>query len=56
MSPQDNKPTQETDLPVKSLSPEAQRARGRHPDYDRISPQEQWEDDKRLGLLDWDGS
>lgn len=39
-----------------TLSPEAERARGRHPDYENLSPQKQWEEDKRLGILDWDGS
>lgn len=23
--------------------------------YDQLSPQEQWDVDKRLGILDWDG-
>jgi hypothetical protein len=25
-------------------------------DYDDLSPREQWEIDKQLGILDWDGS
>jgi len=27
----------------------------RSKNYDKLSPREQWEEDKRLGILDWDG-
>ncbi len=50
-----DKKSTDSQKPV-DLSPEAERARGRHPDYERLSPREQWEEDKRLGILDWDGS
>jgi len=26
----------------------------RSPDYSAMTPQEQWEEDKRLGILDWE--
>ena len=29
---------------------------GRPPDFDRLSAEEQWEIDKKLGILDWDGN
>lgn len=34
----------------------AEAAKQRRPDYNRLSPQEQWDEDKRLGILDWDGT
>jgi len=35
---------------------EAEKAKGRSSDYHQMSAREQWEEDKRLGILDWDGS
>jgi hypothetical protein len=32
-----------------------ERAKQRPDDFEELSPQEQWEIDKRLGILDWDG-
>jgi len=32
-----------------------QAAKNRSPNYENLSPQEQWEEDRRLGILDWDG-
>ena len=37
-----------------ALTP-AEEAKGRTPDYHSLSPREQWAQDKRLGILDWDG-
>lgn len=31
-------------------------AKGRTPNYHSLSPREQWAQDKRLGILDWDGN
>ena len=39
----------------KKLS-KVEKAFGRSPDYHDMTPQEQWNEDKRLGILDWDGS
>jgi hypothetical protein len=33
-----------------------ERAKGRSSDYWQMGPDEQWAQDKRLGLLDWDGN
>jgi len=33
----------------------AERAKGRSERYHEMSPRDQWEEDKSLGLLDWDG-
>jgi hypothetical protein len=33
-----------------------QRAKMRAPHYRDMSPEDQWAEDKRLGILDWDGS
>lgn len=38
------------------LSTEAQQASRRPPNYWDLSPQEQWEIDKDLGILDWEGA
>lgn len=35
--------------------PPEKRAALRPHDFERLTPQEQWEIDKRLGILDWDG-
>lgn len=40
--------------PLKGLSV-AERARGRSREYYLMNPQQQWEEDKTLGLLDWNG-
>lgn len=37
-----------------TLTP-AEAAKGRSSHYYSLSPQEQWDEDKRLGILDWDG-
>lgn len=34
----------------------AEAAKQRSPNHDDLSPQEQWDEDKRLGILDWDGN
>jgi hypothetical protein len=33
-----------------------EKAKERRQDYSTLSPQEQWEEDKNLGILDWDGA
>lgn len=33
----------------------AERAKQRPANHEEMSPQEQWETDKELGILDWDG-
>ena len=38
-----------------SLSYEAERALMRPHNFDKLPPEEQWEIDKELGILDWDG-
>jgi hypothetical protein len=38
-----------------SLGPQAEAATHRPKDYCEMSPQAQWDVDKRLGILDWDG-
>lgn len=45
-----------TDQPkfVKKISLKERRL-GRSEDYYQMSPEDQWEEDSRLGLLDWDG-
>lgn len=40
----------------RSLSEGAQQAKLRPIDYAELSPEEQWAVDKRLGILDWDGT
>jgi len=40
----------------KPLSEGTRRARRRPSNYHELSAREQWEIDKRLGILDWDGS
>jgi len=32
-----------------------EKAKGRSLNYYQMSPEEQWEEDKKLGILDWDG-
>lgn len=34
----------------------AEAAKKRSPNYFDMSAEEQWEEDKRLGILDWDGT
>ena len=31
-----------------------ERRVGRDPNYWQMSPEKQWEDDRKLGILDWD--
>lgn len=31
-------------------------AKGRSSNYEDLTPQEQWEEDKELDILDWDGN
>jgi hypothetical protein len=38
------------------LSEGAQQAKRRPIDYCELSPERQWEIDKQLGILDWDGA
>lgn len=33
----------------------SEMAQKRSPDYGHLTPEQQWEEDKRLGILDWDG-
>jgi hypothetical protein len=33
-----------------------EEAKGRSPDYWQSSARDQWDEDKRLGILDWDGN
>lgn len=33
----------------------SEKAKNRSPQYEQLSAQEQWEEDKELGILDWDG-
>lgn len=40
--------------PSTSLTP-AEKAKGRSDGYHDMSPRDQWDEDKRLGILDWDG-
>lgn len=32
-----------------------EKAKGRSPDYWQLDPRDQWAEDRRLGILDWDG-
>ena len=41
--------------PKKPLSPAAEKAKQRSANYEKLSPAEQWAEDKELGILDWDG-
>ena len=41
--------------PVRELN-EKERAKGRSENYWGMSAEEQWAEDKRLGILDWDGN
>ena len=47
------------DIILKELSnkkiTDLERSKGRSEDYYQLSAEEQWEQDKHLGLLDWDG-
>jgi hypothetical protein len=40
----------------RQLSDGAQRAKQRPINYCELSPERQWEIDKSLGILDWDGT
>jgi hypothetical protein len=41
--------------PKKEPSDGARRAALRDPNYENMSARDQWDEDKRLGILDWDG-
>jgi len=41
--------------PTVHLLPPHVRVRFRHPEYSTWDAAKQWQEDKRLGLLDWDG-
>lgn len=41
--------------PPQKLTPQ-EKAKGRSEGYYEMSPEDQWAEDKRLGILDWDGS
>jgi hypothetical protein len=43
-------------LSKRSHSLMSERAKLRSPNYDKLSTREKWEEDKRLDILDWDGS
>lgn len=45
-----------TDEGVRALSPLARKALCRPRNFEDLSPREQWDIDKGLGVLDWDGS
>lgn len=45
----------EADGNVPSKGPMARAAERRNSAYNQMSPREQWAEDKRLGILDWDG-
>lgn len=42
-------------LPARQELTEKERAKGRSESYHDLSPSDQWAEDKRLGILDWDG-
>jgi len=42
--------------PAKALSKGAQQAQKRSANYEQLSGQAQWDEDKALGILDWDGT
>ena len=42
--------------PARQELTEKERAKGRSEGYHDLSPSDQWAEDKRLGILDWDGS
>lgn len=44
------------DKPKKQELNEKERAKGRSEGYWEMSPEDQWAEDKRLGILDWDGN
>jgi Fe-S-cluster containining protein len=46
--PEVKKPSRELD--------EKEKAKGRSSDYWDMDPRDQWAEDKRLGILDWDGN
>ena len=52
MDSKDNKPEKK---PSRELN-EKEKAKGRSPDYWDMEPRDQWAEDKRLGILDWDGN
>lgn len=49
------KKDKEVKKPSRELD-EKEKAKGRSPDYWDMDPRDQWAEDKRLGILDWDGN
>lgn len=45
----------EIDTSDQSQEAMKERAKQRAPHYHYMSPEEQWAEDKRLGILDWNG-
>ena len=45
----------EVKSPTRELD-EKEKAKGRSSDYWDMDPRDQWAEDKRLGILDWDGN
>ena len=45
----------ESSIPERRELDEKEKAKGRSSTYWEMSPSEQWSEDKRLGILDWDG-
>lgn len=48
-------PGRDFEKATKEISDGARRAALRNPNYEQMSAREQWEEDKELGILDWDG-
>ena len=49
MKPKEEKPEERREIT------QVERDKGRSSGYWELSSQEQWDEDKRLGILDWDG-
>jgi hypothetical protein len=43
-----------TELQVRKIS-DLERSKGRSESYHSLTARDQWDEDKRLGILDWDG-
>ncbi len=50
------RPGREESGTAKNLYRRKEKDKGRTSTYWDMSPQEQWDEDKRLGILDWDGN
>ena len=46
----------ESSIPGRRDLDEKEKEKGRSSTYWEMSPSEQWAEDKRLGILDWDGN